>query len=80
MTNLKPHKNFSEQVQLLKDKGFIVNDEAACEEFLNVVNYYRFSAYYLPFRKADKTYFSGITFERIRDIYYFDQNLFSNKF
>lgn len=75
MADLKPHKNYAQQVQLIKNKGFIVSDEAACEEFLNIVNYYRLSAYYLPFRKNDKTYFEGIPFERIRDIYYFDQKL-----
>lgn len=75
MSDLKPFKTYSEQVELLKNKGFIITDEKACKEFLNVVNYYRLAAYYLPFRKPDGTYFSNISFERIRDIYYFDQKL-----
>ena len=75
MASLKPYKDFPEQVQLLKDKGFVIPDDDACIEFLRTVSYYRLSAYYLPFRKYDGTYFENITFDRIREIYNFDQEL-----
>ncbi len=60
MSNLKVHKTVQEQVNLLREKGFVIGDESACEEFLRIVNYYRFSAYYLPLSRYEnpgqKTY------------------------
>lgn len=53
-----------------------MTDMQACELFLSQVNYYRFSAYFLPFLdKSTELCFDGITFERIKQIYYFDQSL-----
>lgn len=40
--------------------------------FLKQANYYRLSAYFLPFRNADGTYFENINFNRIKRIYEFD--------
>ncbi|MCD8151439.1 MAG: Abi family protein [Clostridiales bacterium] len=73
---LKKPITFSEQVQHLIEKNIIVEDEEDCELFLSQVNYYRFSAYFLPFlnRETDKC-FDGIYFERLKQIYYFDQSL-----
>ena len=56
----------------LRRKGFIVDDDEACESFLKQANYYRLSAYFLPFRNADRTYFENINFNRIKRIYEFD--------
>ena len=75
MATLKPYKDFPEQVQFLKDKGFIIPDDASWIAFLQTVSYYRLSAYHLPFRKPDGSYFENITFNRICDIYHFDQEL-----
>ncbi|WP_158345752.1 Abi family protein [Diplocloster agilis] len=54
----------------------MIKDHLSCEKFLEQVSYYRFSAYYLPFmdKKTDKC-FDGTTFERLEQIYYFDQKL-----
>ena len=70
---LKPAKTFQEQVSMLKSHGCIIEDEATCIDFLNKVNYYRLTAYFLPFRNADQTYKEETTFERIKMIYEFDQ-------
>ena len=72
---LKPATTIQEQMELLKKRGCTIRDDAACAEFLRNVNYYRLTAYLLPFRNADHTYMDGITFERIRGIYDFDQRL-----
>ena len=53
-----------------------MEDTQDCELFLSHVNYYRFSAYYLPFLdRATEKCFDGTTFERVKQIYYFDQQL-----
>lgn len=71
----KQATNCSQQVQKIKDKGFIVADDAACEAFFDQHNYYRVSAFLLPFRRKDKTYFKGVPFSRIQSIYFFDSDL-----
>lgn len=73
---LKRPTTFSTQVQLLEEKNITIGNLDACKDFLSRVNYYRFTAYFLPFfdRKLGKC-FNGISFERIQQIYYFDQEL-----
>ena len=45
---LKPQTTLDEQVELLKEKGILINDSQKCTSLLKRINYYRFSAYYLP--------------------------------
>ena len=72
----KPPITISQQVELLKSRGCIIDDEFECSEFLSRVNYYRLSAYFLPFldSKTD-SYVTGTNFSRICRIYNFDQIL-----
>lgn len=72
---MKQPKTFIQQMELIRKKGFIINDFDACVEFLKQANYYRLSAYFLPFMKKDGTYFSNIDFHRIQRIYEFDSKL-----
>ena len=72
---IKSPKTFDEQMKIIKEKGFIIDDEESCIEFLKQANYYRVSAYFLPFRKRDGKYFSDINFQRIKRIYEFDGRL-----
>lgn len=59
----------------MKGHGCIIKDEMACADFLRKVNYYRLTAYFLPFRNADHTYKTGTTFEQVMGVYEFDQRL-----
>jgi len=74
---LKEPKFFGEQLALIIEKGFIIPDgqEEEYIEFLQKTNYYRLSAYLLPFKKRDGTFFSNIKFSRIQRIYDFDSQL-----
>ena len=74
---LKEPKIFEEQLTLIRGKGFIIPEgkEQDCIEFLQKTNYYRLSAYFLPFRKKDGTFFPNIKFSRIQRIYEFDSQL-----
>lgn len=71
---VKKPTTYNEQVEYLRDKGIVVRDETACKAFLNKVNYYRISGYFLPVfnRREDK---SEITFDDIQMIYDFDCEL-----
>lgn len=79
-TAVKTPTTYEQQVALINNKGFQVDDCTACVEFLKQANYYRLSAYFLPFRKKDGTYFSGVKFSRIRRIYEFDSHIRSLTF
>lgn len=73
MGKLKEPKSFDEQIQILKDRGLVIIDEEKAKFVLSNVNYYRFTAYLLPYKNHDETYCEGITFEKINDIYTFDR-------
>ena len=78
---MKSPKTYEEQVEIIKRKGFIVDDDETCKSFLKQANYYRLSAYFLPFRNADGTYFENIneiSFDVALDRYlklYFHQDI-----
>lgn len=74
MTNPKKATTYQEQVQILKQRACIIDDEAFCIEKLSSINYYRFSAYLLPYKEKDK-YKNGTNFKTIYQIYEFDRKL-----
>lgn len=72
---MKVPTTYTEQLTKLKERGCVVGDEAACCEVLKAVNYYRLSAYFLPFKDADGHYKDGTTFRKVYRIYEFDRKL-----
>ena len=46
---LKLHKSVLEQIEHLKARGVLIDDECKAEFFLSNVNYYRFSGYLYEF-------------------------------
>ena len=72
---VKQPTTYDEQVNLIKEKGCLIDDAELCINFLKRANYYRLSAYFLPFRKSDGTYYQGIPFRRIQRIYNFDSQI-----
>lgn len=73
--DVKEPTTFEAQLQKLKDRGCIVEDEPKAIEVLKSINYYRLTAYFLPFKKDETTYFEGTTFENVYNIYEFDRKL-----
>lgn len=71
---LKEPTTFKEQLALIRKKGFIISadQEKECIEFLQKTNYYRLSAYFLPFRRKDGSFYSSVPFTRVQKIYEFD--------
>lgn len=72
---LKPATTYRKQLETLKSRNCVVVDESFCLSILSTVNYYRFSAYFLPFKRPDNTYFPNTTFERVYGIYEFDRKI-----
>ena len=70
---LKLHKSVNEQIEHLKDRGVLFDDENKAKFFLSNVNYYRLSGYLYEFRKPKSSYYrDGINFSRISELYKFD--------
>ncbi len=72
----KPAKTYNQMIQLLTNRGMIVDNIAEAEEFLAQVNYYRLSGYWFGFQdKSNDKFIKQITFNNIVDIYRFDTKL-----
>ena len=75
MMNVKPALTIDQQIQKLKDRGCIITDDDYAYDVLQRVNYYRLTAYLLPFKNDDDTYKTNTSFHTILKIYEFDQKL-----
>lgn len=71
----KPHLSYQNQIDLLKNRGLIINDEEFAIIKLKHISYFRLSAYFLPFQSTKDTFNHGTTFEQIIDLYHFDKEL-----
>ena len=71
----KPALTFRQQLELLESRGMKIGDHAAAEAFLADTNYYRVSAYCIPFQGKRDEFHPGATFENVRALYDFDRKL-----
>jgi abortive infection bacteriophage resistance protein len=71
----KPHKNIPEQINLLEQRGLIVNDKVLAESILSRISYYRLSAYFLPFQHKKDSFRNNVSFDDILKLYEFDRRL-----
>jgi len=73
----KPHLSVSEQIEQLKARNMHFIDEAFAKHYLSHLNYYRLSAYWLPYEENHSTHIfkNGTTFENIYKYYKFDREL-----
>jgi abortive infection bacteriophage resistance protein len=69
--------SYAEQVALLRKRGMIIDDAAEAEFYLRHLNYYRLSAYWLPFEADHPTHqFKPDThFSDVLNLYIFDREL-----
>jgi abortive infection bacteriophage resistance protein len=75
MNQVKPFLAYEEQVERLISHGCYIEDASLAQTVLSRVNYYRFSAYFLPFKQTDGNYKPGTSFETVYQIYEFDRKL-----
>ncbi|GAA1591301.1 MULTISPECIES: Abi family protein [Kribbella] len=80
-TYAKPHLAFADQVQLLKSRGLVIDDDAEAEHLLSSIGYYRLSGYWYVYRRrldgsrrAD-TFVDGTTFRQVVQLYDTDRRL-----
>lgn len=75
--DLKKPLSFSDQVQQLNSHGLLIDDPAKAQEFLQRVNYYKFTGYALQFRVSPtgSDLVPGHHFSEIQRIYEFDEGL-----
>ncbi|EEN9460777.1 Abi family protein, partial [Listeria monocytogenes] len=73
----KPATTYQIQIEKMKQKNIIIEDEAFAISFLKKVQYYRLSGYWLSyFEDREKDILKpGITFEKISSVYLFDKEL-----
>ncbi|TDT40206.1 Abi-like protein [Halospina denitrificans] len=73
----KPPKTYDEQIEILRRRGMIIpNPDRACH-YLQHMNYYRLTAYWLPFEAdhASHRFQPGTRFEDALNLYIFDREL-----
>lgn len=75
MAQLKTPTTYQEQLDILKSRNITAEGTKRCIAILESVNYYRFTAYFLPFKQADGTYQDGTNFQQVYHIYEFDRKL-----
>ncbi len=75
MLPLKQPTTYNQQIEKLISRGCQVTDVPFCTKALSEINYYRLSAYFLPFRKPDGSYLPGTDFNDVYKIYEFDRKL-----
>lgn len=73
--DVKEHNTYEEQINKLIQRGCNITDKNQAINILKRVNYYRLSAYFLPFKQNDDSYISGTSLEKIYGIYEFDKRL-----
>ncbi len=73
----KPAISISAQLQQWVDRGLLVTNCSEAEHYLEMIGYYRLSAYTLPFQKhgSDHYFKSAVNFDDIRKLYVFDREL-----
>ncbi len=71
---MKAPTTFQEQVDILKKRGLLIQDESKALHVLSKVNYYRLSAYWLTYQ-AGTRFVAGTSFDGIYSLYEFDRNL-----
>ena len=64
-----------QHLDLLRSRGLIINNPANAVTFLKHVNYYRFTAYCIPFQRPHDVFLPGTSFETIVDLYLLDEEL-----
>ena len=51
--DIKRPYRYEKQLQKLKDRGCVIDNDKKCISILESINYYRFSAYFLPFKHGE---------------------------
>ena len=80
MEYTKPPLTYEQQVELLINRGLIVDDKERAIRLLGHISYYRLSAYMLPFKKLENNNYlnqfkEGTRWDDVYNLYLFDRKL-----
>ena len=67
--------SFTDQLEVLKKRNLTVDNDSKAISYLSQINYYRLSAYFLPFQAVKDKFDDGVTFSNVIDTYSFDREL-----
>ena len=70
---VKKPTTVEEQLEKLKSRGCIIADESFAKRKLQQINYYRLTAYFLPFKTSAGLYKDSTSFDTVYRIYEFDR-------
>ena len=77
--SIKDWKSYQEQLDILKSRGMIIDDEPKAIKYLQNINYYRLSGYSFIFRNIDDDgnhrFKENTHFTDIKELYVFDKRL-----
>lgn len=73
----QPHKEYEELIELLLNKGMIINDQKRVYRKLSQVGYYRLSSFWYVFqdKESRSTFQKNTSFDDVYSIYLFDKKL-----
>lgn len=73
----KPPISTQDHIQLLKDRGLVINDADRAGRFIESIGYYRLTGYmyHLQSSDGDHGFHAGVTFDQIIATYRFDKKL-----
>lgn len=73
----KPALTYDQQVELLRSRGMVIDNDAQAVFYLRHLNYYRLCAYWLPYEADHAThrFHAGTRFDDVLDLYVFDREL-----
>lgn len=78
MKYIKPPIPILEQIETLKKRGLLFNDEKRAAHYLSNISYYRLRAYTYPFQDnndENHPFVKKVSFEEIIELYVFDRQL-----
>lgn len=75
MASLKPPTTYKQQLDILRQRNVVISDEHQCLYALEHINYYRLTAYLLPFKQHDDSYIPGTELDTAYKLYEFDRYL-----
>ena len=73
--NKKEFRTLDEQVDILKNKGLIINNEEQVKEILLRENYFFINGYRAMFYDKNRKFIKGTTFSELYSAFLFDRNL-----
>lgn len=77
---MKEWKSYAEQLDILRSRGLVINDEQRALGYLRTLGYYRLSGYLYSFRKTDgqvrcDEFVERSCFDDVKQLYMFDKKL-----